>query len=104
MRGVSGASGASSGVCAADSVTHQSRASAGAFGFGSFIVQTHIALGPFVACLALWALACVLMANRRQPDRSAWPIVNASAWLLIVLWLPPIAEQLSHRPGNFVQL
>jgi len=32
------------------------------------------------------------------------PALHASAWLLALLWLPPIAEQLAHEPGNLSRL
>ena len=72
--------------------------------FASFIVQTHIAPLPMVSIVAIVALASVFAAARREPRLPIGRTVNASAWLLLVLWLPAIAEQLSHRPGNLTRL
>jgi hypothetical protein len=71
--------------------------------FGSFMAQTHLALAPLVIALSACALASAFIVRRREGRRSS-PIVNACAWLFALLWLMPVAEQLSHDPGNLTRL
>lgn len=76
----------------------------GVVAFGSVIVQTHLALVPVVLVLSLVALAGVILNEGRLPGGRLRRTLNTSAWLLALLWLLPIAEQLSHTPGNIVRL
>ena len=62
---------------------------------GSFLVQTHLAMAPLVA--AVGVVAIVASRRARQP----WMTACVAA---IVLWLPPIVEQLTHRPGNVAKI
>ena len=72
---------------------------------GSFLVQTHISLAPYVLVLAGGALAAAWWSARTQTSErpSRWWI-HASAWLLALLWLLPIAEQVRSSPGNLTRL
>lgn len=65
----------------------------------SFVVQTHLAVAPLVAVVT--AMVCAASAARWRRG-SRWLI--ASAGLALVLWLPPIVEQVSRPDGNIGQL
>jgi hypothetical protein len=76
---------------------------------GTFIVQTHIALLPYtVAICTVAILAGVLgprhAAPQRLADAGARRIFNATMWLLAVLWIGPIAEELTRSPGNLTRV
>src|SRR6266545_3154602 len=71
--------------------------------FGSLMTQSHVALVPLVIALSAAALAA-LIATRHQPVARLTPALQTSAWLLALLWFPPIAEQMSHEPGNLARL
>jgi hypothetical protein len=76
--------------------------------FASFAAQTHVGLLPYSAALTAVAIAVCIARGRRE--RNEWfdvrtrRILNISAWLLVLLWIGPIAEQLSGEPGNLTQL
>ena len=72
---------------------------------GSYCMQTHISyvgLVPGVALLVVGALVALAVEQRR--DRAA--LVRLGAWafgsfaLGLLLWAPPIIEQMRHHPGN----
>jgi hypothetical protein len=67
---------------------------------GSFLAQTHVSLVPYVGVLVGVALA-VGIVWREQPV-ARW--IGVSAVLLLLLWLPPLVEQVRHWPGNVSQL
>ena len=71
---------------------------------GSFITQTHVAYVPLVIVLSTVALASSVYLGWRDHAGSPWPSINAAAWLFVGLWVLPIAEQLSHAPGNVTRL
>jgi hypothetical protein len=78
-----------------------------AVSFASFAAQTHVGLLPY--CAAVTGLAIVLHAigARGQAewlDLRTRRILNVSAWLLVLLWSGPLAEQLSGDPGNLTLL
>jgi hypothetical protein len=77
----------------------------------TFVAQTHVQYVALTAPLvALGAIALVLSAVRGR--RSGGPptlrqlgIAGAvSAGLLLILWLPPLLEQLSNNPGNMTRI
>jgi hypothetical protein len=74
----------------------------------SFVIQTHLGLGP--AVVALSGAATAVVAIRASLLRSSdtgprlWPILNGTLWLLLLLWLLPIAQELSQPDGNLSQL
>jgi hypothetical protein len=82
---------------------------------GTFLAQTHVSLVPYVGLLAGGALVAALVsilghAGNRLPEHSpanrrsiGWWI-NVTAWLMIFLWLLPIAEELIHTPGNITKM
>jgi hypothetical protein len=70
----------------------------------SLIAQTDVALVPFAGALTLAALIAAVMAARRWKSRTAMRSINVSAWMALALWLVPIAEELTHSPGNMTLL
>jgi hypothetical protein len=70
--------------------------------FGSFMAQSHVGLVPLVLVLSTAALAAV--AVTRRDDEPMVPLLNTCAWLLALLWLLPVVEQLSHTRGNLAHL
>ena len=75
--------------------------------FASFVVQTHVGLGP--AVLALTGVATAMAALHAYWFRSGdaprfWPILNGTFWLLLLLWLMPLAQELSEPDGNLWRL
>jgi len=69
---------------------------------GTYLVQTHIGYLPLVGAGAAFALVCVLVDARRARDPLApWGRpVAVGAGVTLLLWLPPIYEQLTGDPGN----
>lgn len=72
---------------------------------GSFCMQTHISyLGIVAGIAALTVAALALRAWRLRGDRTA--LRRLGAWsgaalaLGVVLWLPPLIDQLTNDPGN----
>lgn len=77
----------------------------------SFLMQTHVSTAPTVALVVGAALATALVykplshAERASaPARSVAWWMNVSVWLLVLLWLPPLTEQLTGQPGNLSKL
>jgi hypothetical protein len=75
---------------------------------GSFVVQTHLGLAPAVAAIGGAAAAAVaVQAYRSRGDESSarlWRILNGTLWLLLLLWLLPLAQELSAPDGNVSRL
>jgi hypothetical protein len=79
---------------------------------GSFLAQTHVSLVPYVAGISgvafiaaiLWREPGADYHERDSRRRSVGWWINASAWLALVQWLLPIAQELSHSPGNLSNL
>jgi len=70
----------------------------------SVIVQTDVALVPVAGVLCA-AAAAACAASRWQDNRQgALKSLNASAWLLLLLWILPLAEEFTHTPGNITLL
>ena len=73
---------------------------------GTFLVQTHVGYAPLVAAGAASAVVFVVVDHRRTRESFGgwtrpllWSIVAA-----LVLWLPPIVQQLTGTPGNLSEL
>ncbi len=76
---------------------------------GSLCVQTHISYVALVVGLGALGLAAVLrslLAQRRDPDLRRrtirWSLIGVGTG--VVLWLPPIIEQVTNRPGNLATI
>ena len=82
-------------------------------GVSTFLVQTHVAyVGPVAAVVVGAVVVVALDARRMRRDARAWPArrrtlvrsAGAAGVVLVVLWIPPIVDQLVHEPGNLRQL
>ena len=73
----------------------------------SFIAQTSVGLLPCAAGLCLIAIFSAAAQSRRE--RGVWMeagtrrAIHRTAWLLILLWSGPIADQMVNSPGNLRQ-
>ena len=74
----------------------------------SFIAQTYIGLLPFAAGLSSIAITTAIAASRI--DHGVWidpktsRVLNLTAWLLIILWSGPLADQMANSPGNLTRI
>jgi hypothetical protein len=76
---------------------------------GSFVVQTNFATAPLVVVLLGLALIAAVLrhirARRSNPGAgllgggSPW-VLGAGLVLLILIWIPPVLQQLGNNPGN----
>ena len=75
---------------------------------GSFIAQTYIGLLPYAVGLCLDShhrRYCDLSSRPRRLDRPEdRRVLQLTVWLLIMLWSGPLAEQMTHSPGNLTRL
>src|SRR5262249_35758731 len=71
---------------------------------GTFCVQTHISYLGVVGGLAALVVVHGALRYWREPDHSArvatWRWVAVGIGLGLVLWAPPIIDQLTGSPGN----
>jgi hypothetical protein len=71
---------------------------------GTFTVQTDIATLPLVAVLlAAAVLRAALRAHRRSLS-VPWRSIAIGAGMALLLWLPPIFQQLGNRTGNLTRI
>ena len=68
----------------------------------SFLVQTHVGYAPLV--VAGIAFAVVAAATRRASPPELNRALAIAATIAIVLWLPPLVEQVRQSPGNLSDL
>ncbi|HEV7758315.1 MAG TPA: hypothetical protein VGO78_04980 [Acidimicrobiales bacterium] len=73
---------------------------------GSYCAQTHIPYVGLVVGLGLLAAGALVRQRRRDGVRSRrWTVWTAgSAGLALLLWLPPLVQQVTHHPGNLAVL
>ncbi len=64
---------------------------------GSFCMQDHIGYVPIVAPLLLWCVWRVFRDRRTNGLTGLWWAVGTA----VVVWFPPLLEQLTRDPGNF---
>jgi hypothetical protein len=71
---------------------------------GSFCAQAHVAYAGLVVGLAAGAGGYLLVTGHRPRTRrdKAWLV--AAVWLGVLLWLPPLVEELQEQPGNLAVL
>jgi hypothetical protein len=73
-------------------------------GTGTFLVQSHIGYGPMVAAITVTAAAVLGVRRWRGDLELPWPRLRragvVSVILLVLLWAPPLVEQVMHDPGN----
>jgi hypothetical protein len=71
---------------------------------GSFCTQTHISYLGLVGGLGLLALGAVIWRRVRSRDRrwnrDLWLYGLIAAAILIVLWIPPVIDELVNKPAN----
>ena len=75
--------------------------------FATFCAQTHVPYLPLAVGLVALGLGTVAVRLVRGPADARRRPVRSIAWAVgvgIVLWLPPVADQLTNRPGNIRQL
>ena len=73
----------------------------GALAAGTFVVQCHVAYAPLVAVALVWATIVVVVDRPPQSRGARWTrVLGSSAAVLVVLWLPPVIQELRDRPGN----
>ena len=73
----------------------------------TFVGQTHVGLVPVALAIAGAAtLAAIVFENRAHSvdRRRVLRIANATAWLLLILWMLPLAEELDTAKGNLSRL
>jgi hypothetical protein len=74
----------------------------------SFIAQTYVGLLPYAAGLSSIAITAAIATSRL--DRGVWidpktsRVLNLTAWLLIILWSGPLADQMANSPGNLTRI
>jgi hypothetical protein len=82
-------------------------------GVVTFLVQTHVSYAAPVGAVTVGAIVVVAIdARRERQDERLWPArrralvrsVGIAAIVLVVLWIPPIVDQLIHDPGNLGQI
>jgi hypothetical protein len=79
---------------------------------GSYCAQTHIPYVGLVVGLGLLAAGALVRQRRRDRDEDGdgvrsrrWTVWTAgSAGLALLLWLPPVIQQVTHHPGNLAVL
>lgn len=70
---------------------------------GSFCAQVHVAYAPVVAVIGLALVVRRAIARRRiAPPRRG--IVVGSVLAGVLLWLPPVIDQITREPGNLTVL
>ena len=71
----------------------------------SFTAQTHIGLAPVAASVTACAVAAGIWNSiRTSGTRARWQWLAASMALGIVLWCPPLVEQMSPNGGNLTKI
>ena len=73
----------------------------------SFVVQTHLGLGPAVIAVSGAATAMLIVRAtviRSEGTTRVWPILIAASGLFFVLWMLPLAQEFSRPEGNLTQL
>jgi hypothetical protein len=76
--------------------------------FASFAAQTYTGLAPY--SVGLPAVAVIVATARSRIASGIWAdprtrrFFNLTAWLLVVLWSGPIAEQMTRTPGNLTMI
>jgi hypothetical protein len=77
----------------------------GALAAGTFVVQSHVGYSLLVAVALVWAVAVLLVERRLVDDAPPWTkVLASSAVVLVVLWLPPVIQEVRDRPGNLTAL
>ena len=70
---------------------------------GSFLIQTHFATAPSLACVASTSMILLAWNRAKSVEQSRSSLarwVGVSAFVAIIVWLPPVLEELHNSPGN----
>jgi hypothetical protein len=73
----------------------------------SFVVQTHLGLGPAVIAVSGAATAMLIVRAtviRSEGATRVWPILTAALGVFLILWMLPLAQEFSRPEGNLTQL
>lgn len=72
----------------------------------SFVLQSHYSLAiPAIGSAVLAVAGLVVARRRRVLDRAnSRPWIITTLVVVFICWLPPVIDQLIHRPGNLVRL
>lgn len=71
---------------------------------GSFCAQAHVAYAGLVVGLAAGAGGYLLATGHRPRTRRDKAWLAGAVWLGVLLWLPPLVEELQEQPGNLAVL
>ena len=69
--------------------------------------QTHVPYLPLAVGMVALGLGTVVVHAWRAPPEARRRPLRSVAWAMglgVVLWLPPVADQLTNRPGNISEL
>jgi hypothetical protein len=69
-------------------------------GVASLVAQAYAVVAPVAATLFAWAVVAGFVRGREQPRRTRVRAAAVSAAVLVVLWLPPLIEELGAGTGN----
>ena len=78
----------------------------GTLAAGTFVVQCHVGYSPLVLVALAWAAILGRRRTAHAAGRRA-PLVGGARVrlaMLVVLWLPPVIQELRDRPGNLTAL
>lgn len=71
-----------------------------AVGLASYCVQCHVGYLPVTGAACAWTVGVLLVRAVRRGDRRVWWALLAAAGVTMLVWLPPIVDQLRREPGN----
>jgi hypothetical protein len=74
-----------------------------AAGVMTLVAQSYAAMAPVAVALFAWAVVAVVVRDRAQIRRLVRPAL-VTAGVLVVLWVPPLVEQLREHPGNVSEM
>lgn len=70
---------------------------------GSFVAQTHLSYVGLVGMIGAWAAVVTVVSIKRSRPPSLVPHIAAGIAAL-VLWIPPLIDQVRGEPGNLGQI
>ncbi len=101
-------------LLAALGVAGSTPALAAALVVGSFEIQTHVGTAPATVAVVGGALVLRVVLDRvtgggtgwgRPPDTPfKWPLTVAGVVLAVVMWIPPLIDEVTGHPGNLTSL
>jgi len=70
---------------------------------GTYCIHCHVGYVPLVGALSLFVITWAAVVAHRHGDRIVATLARPVAWsalVVVVMWLPPVIDQLVHNPGN----